>query len=43
MENGSTKATQWAFMQEESADRLGQEMRGKIHMDITAAVKVQEK
>lgn len=43
MRIGSTKATQWAFVQRESADRLGQEMRGKIHIDITAAVEGQEK
>lgn len=35
MSNISTKATQWAFVQPKSADRLEQEMRSKIHIDIT--------
>jgi hypothetical protein len=42
MKKGSTKATQWAFVQRESANRLRQEMRGKIHIDITAVMKGQE-
>ena len=41
--NSSRKAIQWAFMQAESAERLGREIRGKIHIDITAAREGQEK
>jgi hypothetical protein len=43
LRNGSTKATQWAFVRHPSALRLGEVMRGKIHIDITAAAAVQEK
>lgn len=40
---GFRKATQWAFMQAESTRRLGREMRGQIHIDITASSEVQPK
>lgn len=33
----SGKASQWAFMNEATAERLAMEIRGKIHIDITAA------
>jgi hypothetical protein len=40
---GSGKATQWAFMQYDSIERLGAEIRGKIHIEITSAEQGQEK
>ena len=39
---GSSKATQWVFMQDDSVERLGREIRGKIHIEITAAKEAQE-
>ncbi|MCJ1223709.1 hypothetical protein MMC12_000352 [Toensbergia leucococca] len=35
------KATQWAFMQRNSVERLREQIRGKIHIDITAATMAQ--
>ena len=35
--NESQKATQWVFMNKETAERLGREIRGKTHIDVTAA------
>lgn len=43
LEIGSEKATQWGFMQYSSVKRLGIQIRGKIHIDITAAAYAQEK
>ena len=40
---GSGKATQWASMQDDSIERLGAEIRGKIHIEITSAEQGQEK
>jgi hypothetical protein len=40
---GSDRATQWAFMQDDSIERLGAEIRGKIHIEITSAEQGQEK
>jgi hypothetical protein len=37
-----TKATQWAFIQVDSIKRLGEEIRGRIHIDITASVQSKE-
>ncbi|EXJ86730.1 hypothetical protein A1O3_03684 [Capronia epimyces CBS 606.96] len=36
------KATQWAFMNPSSVDRLGEEIRGKVHIDIFASQLAQE-
>lgn len=36
----SNKATQWVFMQEESVERMGREIRGKIYIEITSAAAV---
>lgn len=33
----SVNATQWVLMQNNSVERLEREIRGKIHIDITAA------
>jgi hypothetical protein len=41
LEDGS-KATQLAVMDREVAKRLGDEMRGKMHIDITAAIEAQD-
>ena len=40
---GSGRATQWVFMQYDSIKRLGAEIRGKIHIEITSAEQGQEK
>jgi hypothetical protein len=40
---GSGRATQWVFMQDDSIERLGAEIRGKIHIEITSAEQGQEK
>jgi hypothetical protein len=40
---GSDRATQWVFMQYDSIERLGTEIRGKIHIEITSAEQGQEK
>jgi hypothetical protein len=37
----SGKATQWVFMQEASVERLGLEIQGKIHIEITASAVAQ--
>jgi hypothetical protein len=39
----SGRATQWVFMQDDSIERLGAEIRGKIHIEITSAEQGQEK
>jgi hypothetical protein len=39
----SGRATQWVFMQYDSIKRLGAEIRGKIHIEITSAEQGQEK
>jgi hypothetical protein len=40
---GSGRATQWAFMQYDGIERLGAEIRGKVHIEITSAEQGQEK
>lgn len=40
--SSGAKATQWAFMKRRDAERLGQEIRGKVHIDITASRHAQE-
>jgi hypothetical protein len=37
------RATQWVFMQDDSIERLGAEIRGKIHIEVTSAGQGQEK
>lgn len=39
----SVNAMQWVLMQDDSVERLEREIRGKIHIDITAATQMQEK
>lgn len=39
----SGNATQWVFMQRPSVEQLGIQIRGKIHINITAAAYTQEK
>jgi hypothetical protein len=39
----SGRATQWVFTQYDSIERLGAEIRGKIHIEITSAEQGQEK
>jgi hypothetical protein len=37
LRTSSGRATQWVFMQDDSMKRLGAEIRGKIHIEITSA------
>lgn len=43
LRTGSIKATQWVFMHYNTIERLEEEIRGNIHIEITAAEHVQKK